>query len=215
MSNLTLYGERYWFSPFVFSAYVALVEKGLAFDERTFDLFGAKDHLDPEFQRSSITGKVPALVHDGFWLGESAAIVEYIEESFPSVGPLFPADRAERARARQVMGFLRSAVEPLREERPTHTMFYPHASMPLSPEGQKCAERLVAVSERLIGSGAPTIGSRWSIADAELSFMLHRLILNDDPVPPVVAAYAKAQWERPSAARFVNHPRPAHFATPR
>src|SRR5258708_32941154 len=98
MSSLILYGEKYWFSPFVFAAYVALIEKEVPFEERTFDLFTAKDHLNPEFRRASITGKVPALVDDGFWLGESSAIVEYLEESFPGGRPLLPADRKERAR---------------------------------------------------------------------------------------------------------------------
>src|SRR5580658_146790 len=198
MSGLILYGEKYWFSPFVFSAYVALVEKGLAFEERTFDLFTAKDHLDPEFQRASITGKVPALVHAGFWLGESSAIVEYLDESFPGCQPLLPTDRRERARARQVMGFLRTGAEPIREERPTHTMFYARSQHPLSAAAHHVAERLVEVSEALVAPGAGSIASQWSIADAELAFMLHRLILNGDPVPPRIEAYARAQWARPS-----------------
>jgi glutathione S-transferase len=212
MSDLTLYGEKYWFSPFVFSAYVALVEKGLVFEERTFDLFAAKDHLDPEFQRASITGKVPTLVHARFWLGESSAIVEYLDESFPDAQPLLPTDRRERARVRQVMGFLRTGAEPIREERATHTMFYARSKLPLSTGAHQAAERLVRVSELLVAPGAGYLASQWSIADAELAFMLHRLILNGDPVPPRIEAYARAQWARPSVQRFVTHARPERFS---
>jgi glutathione S-transferase len=212
MADLILYGEKYWFSPFVFSVYVALIEKEARFEERTFDLFSAKDHLDPEFRRASITGKVPTLVHDGFWLGESAAIVEYLDESFPHGHPLLPTDRRERARARQLMGFLRTGLEPLREERPTHTMFYAQSGAALSPSARQAADRLVEVSQTLLASGASTIASLWSIADAELTFMLHRLISNGDPVPPLVAEYARAQWARTSVQKFVNHARPAQFS---
>jgi glutathione S-transferase len=211
MSDLILYGEKYWFSPFVFSAYVALVEKGLTFEERTFDLFTARDHLDPAFQRASITGTVPTLVHGGFWLGESAAIVEYIDESFPNGQRLLPAEPKERARVRQVMGFLRTRVEAIRDDRPTSTMFYARTTKPFSPPGRQAAERLLRATEGFLEPGASTLASTWSIADAELAFMLHRLVANGDPVPPRIEAYAKAQWERPSVRRFVTHARPAEY----
>jgi glutathione S-transferase len=209
MSGLVLYGEKYWFSPFVFSVYVALIEKALPFAERTLDLLAAREQLDAEFRRASITGKVPTLVHDGFWLSESSAIVEYLDEAFSNTGSLLPTDRLERARTRQVMAFLRTGVEPLRDERPTHTMFYARSDAALSPGARQSAERLIEFSESLLGSGASTIASRWSIADAELAFMLHRLILNGDPVPAAVADYARAQWDRPSVQHFVKHTRPA------
>jgi glutathione S-transferase len=212
MAGLILYGEKYWFSPFVFSAYVALIEKELLFEERTFDLFSANDHLDPEFRRASITGKVPTLIQDGFWLGESAAIVEYLDETFSNAHMLLPIERKERARVRQVMGFLRTGVEPLREERPTNTMFYGRSGSALSPSAQRAGDHLVEVSKTLLASGASTIASEWSIADAELAFMLQRLILNGDPVSPLVAEYACTQWARPSVQKFVNHARPAQFS---
>jgi glutathione S-transferase len=209
---MVLYGEKYWFSPYVFSAYLALVEKKLPFEERVFDLFTAKDHLEPEFQRASITGKVPTLVHDGFWLSESSAIVEYLDDAFPGPRPLLPTDVKERARARQVMAFLRTGVEPLREERPTDTMFYARARAPLSSSARQASDRLVGLAQALLGSGRSSVASQWSIADAELTFMLHRLILNDDPVPALVTDYARLQWQRASVQRFVNHARPEHYS---
>ncbi len=52
----------------------------------------------------------------------------------------------------------------------------------------------------------PLFGA-WSIADADLSFMLHRLLLNDHPVPEHIAAYARAQWQRPSVQEYVTRER--------
>lgn len=40
-----------------------------------------------------------------------------------------------------------------------------------------------------------------------LGFMLHRLILNGDPVPPRVRAYAEAQWQRPAVREWVEQRR--------
>ena len=91
-------------------------------------------------------------------------------------------------------------------------MFYSPTRSTLSPNARQSADRLVEVTQALLAGGRTTIAVAWSMADAELAFMLHRLILNGDPVPTPVADYAHAQWERPSVQRFVNHARPAHFA---
>lgn len=47
------------------------------------------------------------------------------------------------------------------------------------------------------------------MADADLAFMLHRLILNGDAAPERVARYAAGIWRRPSVQAFVTHERPA------
>ena len=208
-----LWGERYYFSPYVFSAYVALKEKGVPFEEKTVDVY-ADTHRVPEYQASSITGRVPSFEHDGFWIAESSAIVEYIDETF--VGPpLLPRDAKERARARQVMAWIRSDLLALRDERSTATMFFVHASKPLSEAGEAAAKKLVAVAERLVGAAAGSaydlpaqLFSTWSIADADLAFMLHRLILNGYDVPKNVREYAELQWRRPSVRAYVDHARP-------
>ena len=48
----------------------------------------------------------------------------------------------------------------------------------------------------------------WSIVDSGLAFLLHRLILNADPVPRDVRAWAQAQWERPTVRAFREITRP-------
>ena len=42
--------------------------------------------LWPAYRDRSLTAKVPALEHDDFWLAESSAIAEYLEEAFPPPG---------------------------------------------------------------------------------------------------------------------------------
>jgi len=202
---LTLYGETFWISPYVFSCFVALREKRLPFDVRELSL-AAHEQRERGYRDRAFTGKVPALVHGDFWLTESSAIIEYVEDVFPAPShpAVLPSEPLARARARQVMAWIRSDLMALREERPTTTMFYAKATTPLSSAGEAAAASLLHVAEALVPTTSPHLFGAWSIADADLSFMLHRLLLNDHPVPEHVAAYARAQWQRPSVQEYVH-----------
>ncbi len=206
---IRLYGEERWISPYVFSCFVTLREKQLPFDLSTLQLDAGEQQRGP-FRDRSLTGKVPALEHAGFWLAESSAIIEYLEESFPppAYPRVLPSDVQQRARARQIMAWVRSDLQALREERPTTTMFYERASKPLSEAGRAAAEKLLRVADLLIPTGAMVLFDSWSIADADLAFMLHRLILNGHEVPAKVRDFAAAQWQRPAVREYVGHARP-------
>jgi glutathione S-transferase len=79
---------------------------------------------------------VPTLIDRDFALSESSAIVEYLDDTFPDP-PIFPADRQQRVRARQVQAWLRSDFMPVRQERPTPTIFYGQpVATPLSEAAQ-------------------------------------------------------------------------------
>jgi len=206
MSDIVLHVDRFWISPYAFSAYVALEEKGVNFETVEVSL-GDAEQKGAAYTDRFITGRVPGFVHGDFGLAESSAIVEYVDETFD--GPrLLPSDPNERARARQILSWIRSDLIPLREERPTSTMFYERAKKSLSSKGEAAAEKLIEVCSRVIEFGATSLFKTWSIADADLSFMLHRLILNGDPMPDHIRDYARAQWERPSVIGFVQHTRP-------
>ncbi|MBW4656338.1 MAG: glutathione S-transferase N-terminal domain-containing protein [Kaiparowitsia implicata GSE-PSE-MK54-09C] len=78
----TLFVDRQFASPYAMSAYVTLVEKGLPFALVTINLAAAAN-LREEYRDRSLTARVPTLAHDAFYLSESTAIVEYLEEVFP------------------------------------------------------------------------------------------------------------------------------------
>lgn len=204
--GLVLYGDALLESPYVMSAYVALTEKGVPFEWRPVDL-KAGDQRKPEFAGPSLTAKVPAIEHDGFWLTESLAIAEYLEEAFPAPA-LFPSAPRDRARARQIMGWLRSDLLPLREERPTTTIFSAPTSAPLSPAAQRAADKLLRVAGAVVGD-RPSLFERFSLADVELALALHRLIANADPVPDALGRYARGVFERPSVRAYLALPRPS------
>ena len=200
---MILYSDRFWISPWVFSCFVTLKEKGVKFEVAELALDKKETHK-PEYRKSSTTAKVPALDHDGFWLAESQAILEYLEEKFPTPRA-FPADLKDRARARQVMSFLRTDVYALREERSTHTMFYDRATAPLSAKAQADTDKLIEVANAFV-HGESMFGA-WSVADSELAFCLQRLALNGFTLPPRLKQFVDAQWSRPSVAEYVAHQR--------
>ena len=207
--KLILYGEPLWDSPYVFTVLVALEEKAIPFELRIVDLARGAQRAAGYAERS-LTERVPCIEHGALTLSESLAIVEYLDEAFPAPAHarLLPVEIAARAHARQVLGWLRSDLMPLREERPTTTMFYAAAKTPLSERAQASADKLLRVAERLIPAGETELFGAFSIADADLAFMLHRLLASGDPVPERIARYAARQWRRPSVRAYVERPRP-------
>jgi glutathione S-transferase len=204
---MLLYADSRFTSPYAMSVFVALTEKLLPFEIRTLDLEAGANN-DPEYARTSLTQRVPMLIDGGFVLSESSAIAEYLEDAFPHP-PIFPAGRQRRARARQVQAWLRSDFMPIRQERPTSTIFYQQpASTPLSAAAQTSSRKLCAAAAELLSHGGKNLFDKWSIADVDLTLMLNRLILNGDQVPLHLVRYAKAQWARPSVQHWVRRQRP-------
>lgn len=80
--------------PYVQRAAISLLEKEVAFERRDVDLTNKPDW----FLAVSPLGKTPVLAVDGDAIFESAAILEYLEDSLAPA--LHPRDPVERARHR-------------------------------------------------------------------------------------------------------------------
>src|SRR5262245_6273748 len=106
---LVLHVDSFFISPYVCAAFVALTEKGLPFETREVKLH-EREQKTASFVAASVTARVPVLEHGSLRLSESSAIVEYLDEAFPPPRhpAMLPADRRERARARQIMAWIRS-----------------------------------------------------------------------------------------------------------
>lgn len=207
--------DRHWISPYFFSVFVSLKEKEIPFEIEGVNLHEQAQKAD-RYAKPTVTARVPAMFHQTdagtFALAESSAIVEYIEDVFPppTYTPMLPMKVEERARARQIMAWIRSDdTLPIREHRSTFTMFYEKAKEPLPEAAKAAADKLFAVADRAIRAPDGTIGSTFSIADADLAFMLMRLVLNGDDVPQRVRAYAENHWRRRTIQEFVKVERPA------
>jgi glutathione S-transferase len=206
----TLYGETLWISPYVFSSFVALREKGVPFEVVEVALV-ENAHRAAAYRAAAPTQRVPSLDDGGFRLAESSAIAEYLEDRFPppEYPRLFPAELRARAQARQIMAWLRSDLGALRDERSTVTMFYRFELGPLSAAARHDAAKLIEVAERSVPADGGSLFGEWSLADSELAFMLHRLILTGEDLPSRLRAWAEREWQRPSAQAYVAHARPA------
>ena len=91
---MTLHLMSHALCPYVQRAAISLTEKGVAFERTTIDLANKPDW----FLAISPLGKTPVLSVDDQSIFESAAILEYLEETQP--GPLHPADPMTRAQHR-------------------------------------------------------------------------------------------------------------------
>lgn len=204
--ELTLYAESSWISPWVFHAMVALEEKHLPYKLEVVSLPITGD-AQARLAALAVIPKVPILVHGARAISESLAISEYLAESFPYPDHprIFPADLGDRARARQVMGYLRTGLFALREERPTTTVFGRPNPRPLSDKARAEAAELERIALAMIPEGRPQLFDHWCIADTDLSLALMRLVANQDPLDKRLYDYALAQFDRKSVRRFIAH----------
>jgi len=203
---MELYVDSNYVSPYAMSVFVALHEKKLPFKTTLLDLASGAASA-PLFAKLSITHRVPTLVDGDFSLSESSAITEYLDETYPGQA-LYPVERKNRARARQVQAWLRSDFMPIRSERSTMVLFYGPSAIPLSAEAQSAAQKLFAGASALLSHGGPYVcGTDWCIADVDLAIMLNRLVLNGDAVPQHLVNFASRQWERASVRLWVDQER--------
>lgn len=80
---------------------IALHEKGIEYDLESVNVYSSKERA-PEFLRLNPFGQIPVLVDGGVTISESIAILEYLEERFPTPA-LMPNEPVHRAAVRQLM----------------------------------------------------------------------------------------------------------------
>ncbi len=110
-------------SPFVWKVWLALEHKGVPYTLKMLS-FSAGDTRSPEFRAINPRGKVPAIEHEGLTLWESTAILEYLEDRFPTP-PLWPADLQARARARRLVSENDAYLYPIVRRIVAETLFKP------------------------------------------------------------------------------------------
>lgn len=110
----------YWRSSSAWRVRIALNIKRIAVERRAVNLAPpgeAGAQHSAEFRALNPMSQVPVLVIDGApgpprTLTQSMAILEYLEERFPSP-PLLPADSWLRARARQLGEMVNAGIQPI------------------------------------------------------------------------------------------------------
>ena len=191
---------------------IALLEKGLAFDE---DAAARPSQKDDYLARSPM-GKAPFLEVGGEFLRESQVICEYLEEAYPQK-PLMPKDPLERARVREMIVFIELYMELVVRRLYGHLFFRP---APVPEELKASVEKELAKgirSFKAVAKFAPYVAGR-ELTLADCAAFVHlplvslatRLAFGRDFLDelPQVKPYLKMLAERP-AFRTVNEDRKA------
>jgi maleylpyruvate isomerase len=199
MPRITLYS--YWRSSSSHRVRIALELKELAYTYLAVDLLAGEQRSEAHRARSP-TGYVPCLVLDGAPYVESVAIVELLEELFPTPS-LFPRDAPGRAHVRALVEIVNSGTQPLQ-----NTSVNKHlAEVGLDGEAQKAwlrhfvgrgmaaLERAIEENTRAGVHGAYAYGASPTAADVFLVPQVdsaRRFGVDLAACPRVVGAYEAA-----------------------
>ena len=112
--SFKLYG--YWRSTATYRVRIALNLKGVDYEYIPVHLTsdGGEQHSE-RYKKLNPSALVPTFVDDDedIILNQSLAIIEYLDERFPSPYPLIPAHKTERARVRALAQDIASDIQPL------------------------------------------------------------------------------------------------------
>lgn len=108
-ANLSLY--HYWRSSCSWRVRWGLAIKGLSYASHAVNIL-AGEHLSPAHRQRNPAGQLPALAIGGRFYTESLAILEWLEESYPTP-PLLPKDPFDRMYVRQLALTIACGTQPL------------------------------------------------------------------------------------------------------
>jgi len=94
---------------------IAINLKGLTYEYNPVDL-RRNEHQSARYKALNPRGFVPTLEIDGQVLIQSPAILEWLEERYPSPA-LLPADSSDRARVRAIAAIIGRDIHPLNNRR--------------------------------------------------------------------------------------------------
>ena len=106
---LQLFG--YWRSSASFRVRLVLQLKGLGYEQHPVNLRQG-DQKEKAYRRVNPQGLVPFLIDGDVQLGQSVAIMEYLDETYPAY-PLMPSAPEERTKVRQIVNMIACDTHPL------------------------------------------------------------------------------------------------------
>lgn len=209
-SPVILWADSRLYSPWVLSVWTVLQEKGIPFELKTVDL--RDEATRTQYRKQIFTGKIPSLQHGDLRVGESLAIIEYLEEVFPAPQhpSLFASQPSDRAHDREIISWIRSDLTEIRRCMPFEGFFEKMEAPALTAKAVEEIHKVAKVADRRAAGLRNTATP--SIADFELAFMLQRPLHYEYSLAefPAVVSYAQALWGRPSVQSWLNHQRPLY-----
>lgn len=178
--------------PYVQRAVIALTEKGVPFSRTVVDL----DDKPDWFRAISPLGKVPLLKVDGQVLFESAAIVDYLDETLePRLHPVNPIERAQHRAWIEVSSTILGDLWQLYTARDADAF----------EARRQVLDGRFALLEETLEEGPFFAGDRFSLVDAAFGPIFRYLDVFDRVVDldvfesrPTLAAWRRVLAARPS-----------------
>jgi len=174
-----------------------LEEAGAPYDIKILD-FDKREHKTPEFLAVNPMGKLPAIVHRGIVVTETAAILAYLAEAFPGAGLVPRSDDPARGPYFRWLFFAVSCIEPALTDRAL--------SRPMPKDAYVAYgtyENVFDALETALAPGPFVLGQRFSAADvciaSQLSYGLSTQALEPRPA---FAQYVERCTARPAFKRI-------------
>lgn len=174
-----------------------LEEVGAPYETKIVNL-EKREHKAPEFVALNPMGKIPAIVHNGTVVTESAAICAYLADAFPRVG-LAPAlgDPARGTYYRWLF-FAAGCAEPALVDKLTARPKVERESM----LGYGNYETMLATLEKALAPGPWILGERFSAADVYVGAVIGWGLFAKGLEPrPAFLQYSERCQQRPAYKR--------------
>lgn len=181
----------YWRSSSAYRVRIALNLKGLDYEMVPVSLApGVSEHRQAEYRKVNPQMLVPFLEDGDVAIGQSMAILEYLEEAYPET-PLLPADQPLRSKVRAFCNIIACDIQPLNNLRVTN---YIRDELGADPFGGWYTHWLhdgFAACEKLASDGPYVFGDAPTLAEALLvpqAYNARRFDISLDAFPKLVSA---------------------------
>ena len=183
-------------------AHWMLLELGLEYECHAIQSRTGETHTD-EFKRLNPRHKIPVLRHGSLVLTESAAIIQYLSETFPHSPEVYvPSDAVSRARLNEWCYFILSELDAgsLYVVRRHDGLKQIYGEAPTAVESAKSyfLHNLEAMTARIGGDNTYLLGDRLSVADILLMTCLDWALSCGISLPETVSSYRRQVALRPA-----------------
>ena len=201
MSEFTLVIGNKNYSSWSLRPWLWMKHMGLEFDEVPVSLYSESmlDQLNPYFSNT----KVPVLLHDGFEVWDSLAILEYLVGLSPQHG--LPDDPKARAVARSLCAEMHSSFSALRNELPMNCRRQPSPLL-LSDACTADIDRIQALwqhANNFSDGGDHWLFGNFTIVDAmfaPVAIRFHRYCV---PLQDLAASYVERLLQHPAMIQWI------------
>lgn len=185
---IKLYG--YWRSSASYRVRIALNLKGLEYENVPISLMpGVSEHRKEDYRAKNPQMLVPFMEDGEIAIGQSMAMLEYLEEAYPDV-PLLPASEPLRSKVRAFCNMVACDIHPLQNLRVLQYVSTEYDADPKQWAAHWMREGFKAL-EAVASDGPYVFGDSVTLADALLVPQIYntrRIEMPTDDFPKLITA---------------------------